>query len=171
MTPKIIAIAATTLENVIAVNDRLPLHSPRDMAFFKEMTTGHHVIMGRKTFDTLPTPLPDRRNIVVTRGKLNTDPAVYYTSSYINAFRNISVEDTRNVFIIGGAQIYRDLIPMCDELYLTIFGTNLELNPTDKITSFPYNVTDLERIFSKTAVIEDFIENDIPVSIVHFTKE
>lgn len=168
MTPKFIAVAAITEDFVIAVNDQLPVHSPKDLAFFKQLTTGHHVVMGRKTFDTLGKPLPNRNNIVITRTPLKTDPSVHFTNSYINAFRSIPIEDPRNIFIIGGSQIYRDLVPMCDELYLTVFNTQVDSN--QDLTYFPYYHEHLNTLFSTCTVVSKFQEGTIEAVIVHYTK-
>lgn len=168
MTPKLIAVAAITADYVIAVNNQLPVHSPKDLAFFKQLTTGHHVVMGRKTFDTLGKPLPNRNNIVITYTPLKTDHSVHFSNSYINAFRSISIKDPRNVFIIGGSQIYRDLVPMCDELYLTVFNT--QADPYQNLTYFPYNHDDLNAFFSTHTVVSEFQEGNVEAVIIHYTK-
>jgi dihydrofolate reductase len=142
MNNKIIGIVAMDRNGVIAVNGNLPHKSKNDMNFFKEMTTGNNVIMGRKTFDTLTKPLPNRKNIVITRQELDTPyKEVYYTNSYLGALRSITHENTRDIFIIGGAQIYRDMLPLCDEVYVTVFNSGY-MYPVDDVTFFPYHLDD-----------------------------
>lgn len=175
-TTKLIGIVAMTENGVIAIDDQLPMDSKHDMNFFKTMTSEHTVIMGRRTFDTLKQPLPNRRNIVITRQKLDTiHKSVYYTDSYVNAFRYVPIEEDK-VFVMGGAQIYRDLIPMCDEVYVTIFGYKV-LNSTDKdLTMFPYGIytgedlAELYDYFPNSDIIEEFEENGMVHKILRFSK-
>lgn len=175
-TTKLIGIVAMTENGVIAIDDQLPVDSKHDMNFFKTMTTGHTVIMGRRTFDTLKQPLPNRHNIVITRQKLDTmHKSVYYTDSYVNAFRYVPIEEDK-VFVMGGAQIYRDLIPMCDEVYVTIFGCKVH-KPADKdLTMFPYGIytgedsAELCDYFPNSDTIEEFEENGMVHKILRFNK-
>ena len=113
-------IYARAANGIIGKNNALPWHIPEDMAHFKQLTQGCPVIMGRKTWDSIPPrfrPLPGRRNIVVTRqGDLNQtglDPA----SSLREALQ--LCENAEQVWIIGGAQIYAQALPLADELVVT----------------------------------------------------
>jgi len=111
-------IVATDRNNGIGVNNTLPWRLPEDLAFFKRITSGHAIIMGRKTFDAIGRPLPNRRNIVVTRNPAWVHAGVETTNSLDQAVA-IAGEGEGEVFIIGGAQIYRDAISLADRLIVT----------------------------------------------------
>jgi dihydrofolate reductase len=100
------------------------------MRRFKQLTTGHSVIMGRKTYDTLPKPLPNRRNLVITRDAAYHAPGAEVFHSLDAALATSSTED--EVFIAGGQQIYEIAISRADRIYLTVVHTTL-----DGDTSFP----------------------------------
>lgn len=108
------AIAAMARNRVIGAEGKIPWHLPEDLKFFKRTTLGHVILMGRKTYESLGRPLPGRENWVVSR-----------TGDFagVKVFRDLSEitppADGRELFVIGGAQIYAALLPQCDELYLT----------------------------------------------------
>lgn len=111
-------VAAIGKNGEIGQGNRLLCHLPADMKHFREVTSGHTVIMGRKTFESLPKgPLPNRRNIVISRNSDLIIDGVEVYSSPDHAF--LKTIDEREVFIIGGAQIYTQLLPDADKLYLT----------------------------------------------------
>ncbi|MDK4688102.1 dihydrofolate reductase [Kingella negevensis] len=116
--PKITLIAALAKNHVIGSNNTMPWHIPEDFAFFKQYTTGKPVIMGRKTWDSLPRkPLPNRRNIIITR---QTDFAAEGAEVFtdIQAALNACANETE-VMIMGGEQIYRQTLPFATDLRLT----------------------------------------------------
>ncbi len=113
-------IAAIGRRGELGKNNALLWHLPPDMAHFKETTRGHTVIMGRKTWDSLPPrfrPLPGRRNIVITRQK-NWQESGAESANTAQAAIDLIVENER-AFVIGGAQIYQALLPYAQELILT----------------------------------------------------
>jgi dihydrofolate reductase len=113
-------VAAVACGGVIGRDGGLPWHLAEDLARFKSLTTGHTVVMGRKTWDSLPErfrPLPGRRNIVVTRDPDWPADGAEPAGSLEDALA-LATEDAR-VFVIGGAQIYRLALPLADELLLT----------------------------------------------------
>lgn len=116
-------IAAVTKNNVIGKNNDLPWKLPDDMKYFMETTKGHAVIMGRKNFDSLPAkfkPLKDRFNIVLSRGRLELDFSVCVVDSMEEALRQAEQSKSHEeVFVIGGAQIYRLSLPFANRLYIT----------------------------------------------------
>ena len=116
MSTSLSLIVATDRNNGIGINNTLPWHLPEDLAFFKRTTSGHAIIMGRKTFDAIGRPLPNRRNIVVTRNPAWSHAGVETTSSLDQA---VAIAGEGEVFIIGGAQIYRDAIALADRLIVT----------------------------------------------------
>jgi dihydrofolate reductase len=111
-------IAAMSENHVIGKNGALPWHLPLDMQYFKRVTTGHPVIMGRKTFDTLPAPLRDRRNIVLTRDRSYEPTGAEVVASLDEALD--AVLDETEVFVVGGGEVYRLALPRADRLYLTV---------------------------------------------------
>jgi dihydrofolate reductase len=118
--PEVVLIAAVARNGVIGDQNRLLWHLPEDMAFFRQATTGHAVIMGRKTWESLPErfrPLPGRRNIVLTRGSSFLAPGAEIAHSIDDALRRLPGES--RVFVIGGAQVYAQALPLADELLLT----------------------------------------------------
>ena len=115
------AIVAVDENFGIGFNGDLLEHIPEDLKHFKELTSGHNVVMGRKTWDSLPKkPLPNRHNLVITK-----DPSIYELTNevWFYTLRQIEVlmlkNKNVNYFIIGGGQIYEKLLPICDKVYLT----------------------------------------------------
>lgn len=114
-----LSIAVATGENKeIGKNNQLLWHMPADLKFFKQTTSGHTVIMGRKTFDSVGKPLPNRRNIVITRDTDLRIAGAEVVNSLDEAL-SITQNEEKPVFIIGGAEIYRQALPKTDLLYLT----------------------------------------------------
>ena len=110
-------IAAVSINNVIGNNNKLIWKLSNDLKRFKNLTTNHSVIMGRKTFESLPNPLPDRYNIVVTRDTNYSKPNIQVCSSIEDAI-NLTKTDTQP-FIIGGGEIYSQTINIVDKIELT----------------------------------------------------
>jgi dihydrofolate reductase len=122
-------IAAITENRVIGKNNDLPWHLPDDMKFFMETTKGHHVIMGRKNYDSLPAkfkPLPNRHNIVITRQKNLDAPGCDVVNSLEAALEIAKKNGEAEVFIIGGAEIFAQSIHFADRLYITEIKTVME---------------------------------------------
>ena len=110
-------IAAVSINNVIGNNNKLIWKLSNDLKRFKNLTTNHSVIMGRKTFESLPNPLPDRDNIVITRDTNYSKPNIQVCSSIEDAI-NLTKTDTQP-FIIGGGEIYSQTINIVDKIELT----------------------------------------------------
>lgn len=108
--PEPIIVVAMTRQRVIGCGGRLPWHIPVDLRLFKELTTGHTVIMGRETFVSLGRPLPDRRNLVVSR-TLAATPGVEICRSFPEALQRAAA-DGKKIFVIGGREIYRQALPV-----------------------------------------------------------
>ena len=114
----ILAIIVAMSENsVIGRRGKLPWHITEDLQRFKRLTMGHHLVMGRKTFESIGRPLPGRTSIVVTRGAELTADGVLTAGDVDHAIR--LAEDDSHVFVIGGAQIYRLALPLADRMYVT----------------------------------------------------
>lgn len=116
-------VVAVRSNNVIGLNGKLPWHIPDDLKKFRELTEGHAVIMGRKTYESLPEkskPLPKRLNVVVSR-TMSSVPGVLVCRTLEQAIAT-AIESTppgRQVFVIGGEEIYGQAISLADEIYLT----------------------------------------------------
>jgi len=109
------AIAAMSENRVIGDGPRIPWHLPEDFRFFKQTTTGHIVVMGRATYQSIGRPLPNRETIIVSRSGFSV-PGVRTVAS----LDEIDVHaDAREVFICGGAQLYAAALPHCSDLFLT----------------------------------------------------
>lgn len=116
----IVSLVAAVAENgVIGRDGGLPWRLPRDMRFFKQLTTGHTIIMGRRTWDEIRRPLPDRRNIVVTRDAERDFPGAERVSSLDEALARAAAAGDAEAFVIGGGEIYREAMPRADRMYLT----------------------------------------------------
>jgi dihydrofolate reductase len=112
-------IVATDAERGIGINNTLPWRLPEDLAHFKRTTTGHPIIMGRNTFDSIGRPLPNRRNIVVTRNADWRHDGVEAVASLAAAAALVGDVDA---FVIGGAQIYAEALPRAERLIVTEIG-------------------------------------------------
>ena len=110
-------IVAASANNVIGFDNKLIWNIPKDLKRFKRLTQGHSVIMGRKTFESLPSPLPNRRNIVVTRNEDYSPEGIEVFSSIEYAIE-VCREDLQP-FIIGGGEIYSQTINLVDKIELT----------------------------------------------------
>ena len=118
-TPKkmrISLIVAMAKNRVIGNNNQMPWHLPADFAYFKKVTLGHPVIMGRKTFESIGRPLPGRRNIVVSRNPAFRAEGIEVVPSLDAA---ISACQSADVFVIGGATLYAEALPFVDRIFLT----------------------------------------------------
>jgi dihydrofolate reductase len=119
------AIAAMSLNRVIGAGNRIPWHLPEDFKWFKQMTTGQVIVMGRKTFESIGRPLPNRTTIVLSRSAAHI-PGVRTVSDLRQIDRTDPTLAGREVFICGGAQIYQQALPLCSDLYLTLVQRNVE---------------------------------------------
>ncbi len=117
-------IVAADLDNGIGIDNTLPWRLPEDLAHFKRLTTGHAIIMGRKTFDSIGRALPNRRNIVITRNGDWRHEGVEAVTS-IEAARRLVAGDAQ-AFIIGGANIYEQSLGLADEVVLTRIGRKFQ---------------------------------------------
>jgi len=116
------AIAAMSLNRVIGAGNKIPWHLPEDFKWFKQLTTGNVVVMGRKTFESIGRPLPNRETIILSRSQF-TYPGVRTLSD----LSQIDLEqETREVFICGGAQVYAQAMHLCSDLYMTLVKREVE---------------------------------------------
>ena len=116
------AIAAMSLNRVIGQGNKIPWHLPEDFEWFKKMTTGQIIVMGRKTFESIGRALPNRTTVVLTRSNFR-HPDVRTISS-LDEIK--PAEQPHDVFICGGADVYRQALPLCSDLYLTLVKRTVE---------------------------------------------
>ena len=117
MRPALALIVAAAANGVIGRDGKLPWHLPDDLRHFREITTGHSVIMGRRTWQSLPRPLPDRQNIVVSRQSDFTATGALVVRSLNDALA--AVECPEPAFCIGGGELYRAALPIARIAYVT----------------------------------------------------
>jgi dihydrofolate reductase len=125
--PRLSLLMAVARNGVIGHHGELPWRLPEDMAFFRRTTTGHTVVMGRKTWDSLPArfrPLPQRRNIVVTRNAAWSAPGAEAVPS-LQAAMDLAAGAAR-LIVIGGAELYAAALPLADELLLTEIDADIQ---------------------------------------------
>lgn len=134
---KCYAIVAMAKNRVIGGKNQLLWHLPKDLQRFKALTTGHPIIMGRKTYESIGKPLPNRTNIILTRDAGFAAPGCVIAHDSAQALRYAGEVD-HEIFIIGGAEIYRQFLPHLDGVYLTLVDAEIEgdtyfpeLNPAD----------------------------------------
>ena len=158
-------IVAVAANNAIGRGNRLLWHLSQDLKYFKEVTTGHPVVMGRKTYESIGRPLPGRRNIVLTRsGKLENvqikNPATTTLEAIlgIEEFLKLAQEAPQEeFFILGGGELYRTMLPYADKLYIT----HIEATVEDADTFFPQiepEIWSLERCSQRYSDQENNLE-------------
>lgn len=157
-------IVATANNNVIGKDNKLIWHLPNDLKYFKELTTGKTIIMGRKTFESLPNILPNRKHVVLTRDenyKVDDERVeIIYSVEELNKFKNSSEEH----FIIGGAEVYKLLMPIAEKLYITKIDETFEGD-----AFFPQvDEKDWVVVDKKTGVVDE--RNKLPHEFIVFEK-
>jgi len=159
--PTVSAVVAVSLNNAIGKDNQLLWHLPADLKHFKQITSGHTVIMGRKTYESIGKPLPNRRNIVITRQTIHIEGCE--VASSVEAALALCANE-QEVFIVGGAEIYKLALPLTDRIYLTIvkkefeadvffpelnqsewLETSVEEYQADEKNPIPYSFITLER--------------------------
>lgn len=113
----IILIAAVAENNALGKNNDLLWHLPKDFKHFKDITTGHHIIMGRKTFESFPKPLPNRTHVIITRQKNYHYDGCIVVENIEKALAVCPKNET--IYIIGGGEIYKQSIAIADQLEIT----------------------------------------------------
>lgn len=157
-------IAAIGLNNELGKDNDLIWHLPADLKRFKKVTTGHAIIMGRKTFESIGKPLPNRRSIIITRNILYKKEGCEVVHSLEDAIKLI--QDQEHAFIIGGAQIYREAIEkkLVDQLDITKVHQNFDADvffPTLELSSW-------EEISEETFLPDD--KNKYTYSFLSYKK-
>lgn len=154
-------IAAIGKNNELGKNNDLIWELKKDMEFFKQTTLGHPVVMGRRTFESLPSILPGRKNIIISRSNIIDNRIETYKSIRDFLLRYENYND--DIFIIGGASIYSQFVDLTDKMYLT------EINAEEKLadTYFPkFNKNEWNR-----EIISENIENSIEFKHVLYKRK
>lgn len=118
-------IVAADENNAIGINNQLPWHLPVDLKYFKQLTLGHTIIMGRKTYESIGKPLPGRTSVVITSNKEIVWDGIEKTNSLAAAIEFSKQKNETECFIIGGGMIFKDAIALADKIYLTRIHTSL----------------------------------------------
>lgn len=145
-----------SLNRVIGAGNKIPWRLPEDFKWFKKMTTGHVIVMGRKTYESIGKPLPNRTTIVLTRS-LASIPGVLTASALTQIDRSAPSVAGREIFICGGAQVYEQALPSCSDLYLTLVKREVEGD-----TFFPR--------FEDQFELKDKLVDNADFSILHYCR-
>ena len=155
------AIAAIAENHAIGKDNQLLWHMPNDLKHFKEITSGHSIIYGRKTYDSVGKPLPKRRNIIVTRQHI-TIPGCEVVKSIEEGLALCKGED--EVFIGGGAEIYKLAMHLTDRLYLTIIHKSFDAD-----TFFPeFDTKEWKEILREDHQPDE--KNQLPYSFITYVR-
>lgn len=125
-------IAAMDENNGIGIDNKMPWHLPTDLMRFKKITMGHHLILGRKTFQSIGGPLPGRQMIVLSRNPEFKAAGCLVSRSLDEALQLAEAAGEKEVFVVGGGEIYHEALPLVDRMYLTLVDTKAESD-----TNFP----------------------------------
>ncbi|MDR0762398.1 MAG: dihydrofolate reductase [Campylobacteraceae bacterium] len=107
----------------IGLDNKLLWHIPEDLKLFKELTTAHHLIMGRKTYESIGRPLPNRTSIILSKSGFVTD-GIFTCASLQEAIELCKSRNESEAFVVGGGEIYKEALPIADRLYLTTVDYN-----------------------------------------------
>jgi dihydrofolate reductase len=118
MKPRISIIVAMAKNRVIGANNRIPWHLPNELKMFKRLTMGHHIVMGRKTYESIGRLLPGRTTVIVTRQRDYAVPGAIVAHSLTDAINAAARDD--EIFVIGGAEIFREALAIADRLHLSV---------------------------------------------------
>ena len=143
---RISMIVAAAENNVIGIDNKLPWHLPADMQFFKRTTNGHPIIMGRKSYEALGKPLPNRTNIVITRQTDYKPEGTIVVSSPEEALETAVEYNKEEIFIIGGGNIYQTMLSLANRVYLTRIHTEVEGDAYfPELPAYEWELTQAER--------------------------
>jgi len=156
-------IVAIAENNAIGKDNKLLWHIPADLKRFKLLTSGHTIVMGKKTFESLPfRPLPNRRNLVITDIQGEQIPGCEMAYSIEDALSKCNIDEES--FIIGGGSVYRQFLPLADKLYLTIVNKAFDAD-----TFFPDINFDDWQLIEKTEIHDD-PETDFSYSYLIYSR-
>lgn len=162
---KISIIVALEQTNAIGKDNKLLWRLKKDMQWFKNHTSGHCILMGRKTYESLGKPLPNRTNIVITKNSSASNEDVIFLNSIEEGINYAKSQGERELFIIGGGNIYEQTLDIADSLYITLVDCELEGD-----TYFPdINFNDYTSIFEEYHDADE--QNQYPFSFLILNKK
>ena len=151
------AVVAMAQNRAIGCDNKIPWHIPEDFKWFKQLTMGNILVMGRKTFESIGKPLPGRTTFILSHQK-TLFPGVQTISGLVEIKKYLSEDDKRSIFICGGANVYSQTIHLCTDVYLTLVK---RMVPEADAFMPPF-----EHLFSKSTILQDYPE----FSIIHYSK-
>ena len=159
-------IAAVAKNNIIGGDNKLLWHIPEDLKHFKDITSNHTIIMGRKTFQSLPNVLPKRHHIVLTKDKnyiIDSDSVtiVHNLKEIVDKYKTSKEE----VFVIGGGEIYSAFLPYCKNLYLTKINKNFEGD-----TYFP-KIEPSQWKVTYSSEVNKTLKDNLEFKFINFTRK
>ncbi len=122
--PRISIISALAKNRTIGIHNTLPWRLPEDLKHFKALTLGHHILMGRKTYESIGKPLPGRTTVIITRGNFPAPEGVKIAHSLQDAIEVCGADE--EIFFVGGAELYAQALPLAGRLYLTEIQADVE---------------------------------------------
>lgn len=161
---KISLVAAIAENNAIGKNNAMLWHLPADFKHFKNTTSGHFILMGRKTFESFPKPLPNRTHLIITRQeKYNVPDNCFAFASVNDALQFAQQKNQETVYVIGGGEIYKDTISTADELVIT--HVNAVFNDADAF--FPEITADWKLISEEFHKSDEKNNYDFTITVYH----
>jgi dihydrofolate reductase len=160
---KLSIIVAVADNHVIGRDNQLIWHLPKDLKQFKNLTTGHPIIMGRKTFESIGKPLPNRTSIIISRNTDFVAEGCVVVNSLADAIAEAQKIESQEAFIIGGAEIYKIAMPISDKIYLTRVYHNFEGDtffPEIDLNNWQETKREMNEIDDKHLYEFDFVELD-----------
>jgi dihydrofolate reductase len=153
-------LVAHDQQRVIGIDNRLPWHLPNDLKHVKKLSTGHTLVMGRSTFESIGKPLPNRKNVVLTRNTSFEAEGVEVIHSIDDIY-----DLTGHIFIFGGQTLFEEMIDVVDDMYITVIEEKFNGD-----TFFPpYTFEDWEVESSVTGTLDD--KNTIPHTFLHLVRK
>jgi dihydrofolate reductase len=116
--PRLSLVVAMAKNRVIGADNRIPWHVPGEQSLFKRLTMGHHIVMGRKTYESIGRLLPGRTTVIVTRQRDYVVPGAIIAHSLHDAINAAARDD--EIFVIGGAELFREALPIADRIHLSV---------------------------------------------------
>lgn len=156
-------IVAMGKNNEIGLNNEMPWHLPNDLRYFKNITTGHTIVMGRKTYESIGRPLPNRKNVILSRQSLELPESVSQIQD-INDIKKLA-QSNEQIFILGGAEVYRQTIDLADELFITQINESFTAD-----TYFPQvNLLEWQQVSAEQGLRDE--KNDYDYKFLRFTRK
>jgi len=158
-------IVAMDEDRGIGFENQIPWHLPADLARFKKLTMGHHLLVGRKTYESIGSVLPGRQMIILTRNPAYSAQNCITADTLDSALKLAEKRGETEVFIIGGAEIYREALPLADRLYLTVVHTRAKAD-----VYFPqFEESEWSQVCSQGIPVDE--KNSLATTFKHFVKK